>query len=166
MFFTCGTSLEVVSGGGISATHVSHAGACVPSLSGVPVTMTKYAGITTEAPSPVGMPRLIDDGSSLPVCSTRVGARSLTSGLSPAAVELIPMLVSHTSCSILSEPEYRAMLSPCLVPGCSSAAGIVSVPSGMAGVTTGVDAVGFSRDSSAVPGLFLVHQMRWLVQKM
>ena len=126
---------------------MSCAGACVPSLSGMSMTMNKHVGVTTEVPSPVGMPRLVDDGYPLPVCSTRVGARSLTSGLSPATVEFVPMLVSHTTCSTLSEPGYRAVLCPCLVPG-SSAAGMVSVPSGMAGVITGIDGVGFSHDSS------------------
>ena len=146
-FSTCGTSLGVVSGSGISAAVVSCAGACVPSLSGMSMTMNKRAGVTTEVPSPVFMPRLVDDGYPLPVCSTRVGARSLTSGLSPATVEFVPTLVSHTTCSTLSEPGYRTVLSLCLVPG-SSAAGMVSVPSGMAGVITGVDGVGFSHDSS------------------
>ena len=135
-----------MSGSGISAAVVSCAGACVPSLSGMSMTMNKHAGVTTEVLSPVCMPRLVDDGYPLP-CSTRVGARSLASGLSPATVEFVPTLVSHTTCSTLSEPGYRAVLSPCLVPG-SSAAGMVSVPSGMAGVITGVDGVGFSHDSS------------------
>ena len=58
-FSTCGTSLEVVSGSGISAAVVSCAGAFVPSLSGMSMTMNNHTGVTTKAPSPVGMPRLI-----------------------------------------------------------------------------------------------------------